>query len=103
MKLKNIIPSILVIIITVAITIGITVAYLTDTESVDNKMTVANVDVELREYERVSVGAPNEKEETQVQKFNNNKPLSPLLPLRTLTITRRARSSNGMRTRPKTQ
>jgi predicted ribosomally synthesized peptide with SipW-like signal peptide len=77
MKLKNIILGIVAIVMIVAITIGITVAYLTDTDTAENKMTIGDVDIELREYERVKVDTPNASEEAQVQKFNDNKPLLP--------------------------
>ena len=77
MKLKNIVLGIAAIIMIAAIAIGITVAYLTDTAAVSNKMTIGPVDIELREYERVSVDTPNASEEAQVQKFNDNKPLLP--------------------------
>jgi predicted ribosomally synthesized peptide with SipW-like signal peptide len=77
MKLKNIILGIVAIVMIAAITVGITVAYLTDTDTAENKMTIGDVDIALREYERVSVDTPNASEEAQVQKFNDNKPLLP--------------------------
>ncbi len=77
MKLKNIILGIAAIVMIVAITVGITVAYLTDTDKVDNVITLGDVDIKLREYERVSVDTPNASAEAQVQTFNDNKPLLP--------------------------
>ena len=77
MKLKNIILVILAMVLVSVITVGITVAYLTDTDKVDNVITLGDVDIKLREYERVSVDTPNASAEAQVQTFNDNKPLLP--------------------------
>jgi predicted ribosomally synthesized peptide with SipW-like signal peptide len=77
MKLKNIILVILAMVLVSVVTVGITVAYLTDTDKVDNVITLGDVGIKLREYERVSVDTPNASAEAQVQTFNDNKPLLP--------------------------
>ncbi len=75
--MKKILICILVFLLLATAAVIGTIAYLTDTETATNVMTVGDVDIALREYERVSVDTPNADGAAQVQTFNDNKPLLP--------------------------
>lgn len=49
MKLKKIIPIIVIVILTISLSVGITLAYLTDRDGEVNTFTLGNVDIELEE------------------------------------------------------
>ena len=83
--MKKFLALLLVLVIGIGAGIGGTVAYLTDTESEVNVMTVGNVDIEQHEYERIVENGEYKKDTIDSQTsyvlkdFTQDKPIYPIV------------------------
>jgi len=83
--MKKLLSIALVVVLLAGIAVSGTMAYLQDTDSDVNVMTLGNVDIEQHEYERVvengeyKKGTVDEKESYILQPFTQGKPLLPIV------------------------
>jgi len=83
--MKKLLSIALVVVLLAGIAVSGTMAYLQDTDSDVNVMTLGNVDIEQHEYERVvengeyKKGTVDEKESYILQSFTQGKPLLPIV------------------------
>jgi len=77
MKMRRTWALVAAIVMSMSLALGGTLAYLSDTDSAVNVMTLGNVSIEQHEKERVDMTAQSKENPVELQDFKQNKPLYP--------------------------